>query len=270
LQFLGLLCRDIHICTKQYLNNSGNRTWDVRFFLPNPASICNIPHHQSIGVANMKSEAFYKACMSATVAVAWAGSSSPAMAVTPGDTQTVYIRTNFWHSLTAARFVGANSLTWVMVDLGAIEAGTQYRTIGVSLGTGLGSGYNGMDWYTIIGTGLGSGAPGVGSGGFLAGFSDNSGALGQPFETVFPGVDEALLNEAITTGSPLLEGFVSSLMSRPANQLSFGTTSSALSFSNGTDAGTILADFSPVPEPGSAIVCLGALGIGMLCRRRSV
>jgi uncharacterized protein (TIGR03382 family) len=146
------------------------------------------------------------------------------------------------------------------VDLGAMDAGTQYRTLGVSLGSG--SGFS--EWYTILGTGLGSGITER----FITGFSDASGALGQPFETVFPGFNEAQLNDAILTGNTaVLDPFIGSLSS--TNRLSFGTVSPAVGFSNGVEMGTILADFSPVPEPASAVVCLGAMGFGMLWRRRS-
>jgi hypothetical protein len=210
----------------------------------------------------MQSEAFRKACLTATVAVAWAGSSSPAIAITPGGTDTVYIRTNANHTFVTARFVASDGLTWLSVDLGTLYAGEQYRTAGI----GLGSGYSGDMWYTILGAGMGSGS---GGGDFFAGFSDASGALGQPFETVFPGFNETQVVDAILTGGPALDNFIDFLMTRPANQISFGSTSPVVGFSNGIDAGTILADFNPIPEPGTAVVCLGALGIGMLRLRRS-
>lgn len=213
-----------------------------------------------------RKDAIRQACLTATLAVAWAGSSSPAQAQTPGKSvDAVYIRTNFFHSLTNAHFVGFNGLTWLFSsEIGPIPAGEAFTT--VTLGTGSGSGGPGVfDKYAIVGmTHL------TFLDGLAVGFADPSAALGREFETVFPGFSEPQVVDSLLTGGPQLEAFfdrLSSMESVPAG-INYSIISGVTSFSVGAPFGTSQASFSPIPEPVSGMVCLGALGFGLITRRR--
>ena len=214
-----------------------------------------------------RKEAIRAACVTATLAVAWAGSSSPAQAQTPGVHDTVYIRTNFFHSLSSAQFVAYTFHTLFVPSspksMGSINSGISYRT--VSLGTGSGSGGNlPFSSYAMVGIGPGSGL----NGDFVAcSFGDPASAQGLPFETVFPGFVESEVAAAIAGGTDL-SAFHTRLGSMPLLTVDSPVVGVALRFSNGALLGTIEASFSPIPEPVSGMVCLGALGFGLISRRR--
>jgi hypothetical protein len=215
-----------------------------------------------------RKEALRRACLSATLAVAWAGSSSPAKAQTPGDAvDAVYIRTSFYHSLTNAHFVGFNGLTWLFTqEIGAIPAGEAFTT--VTLGTGSGTGGGPFDKYAIVGiTGITSLTY---INGLAMGFTDPNAALGRDFETVFPGFSEPQVRDALITSSPLMDSFFSKLASMPLANLGINepVPYATLHFSQGVPFGTMQASFTPIPEPVSGMVCLGALGFGLISRRR--
>lgn len=214
----------------------------------------------------MNNEALKKACLSATVAVAWAGSSSPALAVAPGS-ETVYIRTNFYHSLAVAKFVAIRDLTWMFLNLGSIPAGVSYHSIGV----GLGSGSGGM-MYNLVG----GGPTTMPTLTYLMamGFHDPNPGLGTPFESLFPGVSEedafASLMGTSASGDAPLDALISRLVANPNNNLGINEPLpyAVLHFSNGQLLGTIEASFTPIPEPAFGTFCIGLLGFGVLRARR--
>lgn len=216
----------------------------------------------------MNNEALQKACLSATLAVAWAGSSSPAVADTPGTTETIYIRTNFYHSLAVAKFVAIRDLTWIGFDLGAVPAGESYRSVGISLGSGSGGvSYNmlvagekippGQLPTTILGVG----------------FHDPKQGLGVPFETIFPGVNEqeaiASLMGTSTIGDASLTRMLGRIVATPNMNLGINEPlpHTMLHFSDGELMGTIEASFTPIPEPAMGTFCVGLLGFGLLRAR---
>lgn len=207
--------------------------------------------------------------MGLTVAVAWAGSSSPAQAQTPGADNTVYIRTNAHHTFSNARFVGFNNLTWMMLsEIGPIPAGEHYST--VSLGTGSGSGAGPLfDHYTIVGWWQGTLL--INGPSLVVGFDQPAAGLGRDFETVFQGFNEAQLVDALQVDGPLLDSFFSRLLVMPSTHIGINEAvpDTMLHFSQGELFGEVQASFSPIPEPVSGVTCLGALGIGLVTRRRT-
>jgi len=219
----------------------------------------------------MHNEAFRKACLSATLAVAWAGSSSPAVADTPGATETVYIRTNFYHSIAVAKFVAIRDLTWIGFEMGAVPAGESYRSIGISLGSGS-SGSGGMSYNMVVGHGLGSGSLPTEFIGM--GLHDPNQGLGVPFETLFPGVKEsdalAGLQGTSSDGGLALNQVLDSIVANPNMNLGINSPipDTMLHFSDGTLLGTIEASFTPIPEPAFGLFCVGAMGFGVLRPRR--
>lgn len=212
----------------------------------------------------MDNESLKKACLSATLAVAWAGSSAPALADVPGATETVYIRTNFYHSIAAAKFVAIRDLTWLIVDVGAVPAGVSYHSVGV----GLGSGSGGMTYNMLVAN------PGLT---YILGmgFHDPNQGLGVPFESLFPGVDEAQVIASLTGGGSDGGASLNQLLGRltATANMNLGINEpipdTMLHFSNGTPLGTIEASFTPIPEPVSGMFCVGVLGFGILRPRRS-
>lgn len=206
-----------------------------------------------------------KACLGATIAVAWAGSSAPAIADGPEFvSDTVYIRTSFFHSVSHAHFVAFNSLTFLDIDIGAMPAGNAFTS--VTLGTGSGSSFA-VDRYAIVGAAHLTHLTRLG---IMMGFNSGPSVNGQAFESIFPGSSEAQVMDALLTSSPALDQFFSRMPTSPVSLLTVDAPSAydAFHFSNATPFGTIQASFSPIPEPVSGMVCLGALGFGMITRRR--
>lgn len=216
----------------------------------------------------MDQQARRRACLAVTVAAAWAGSASPAMAVTATGTP-VYTRLTNHLTYISMRFVELNHLTWLGVtDLGSLPASNDtYRSFIVSSGTGSGGG-DLLTRYAFLGVSMGSGSGGGPD--VTISFADPNRAIGQPFETLFPGVSEAGLADAITTGGTNLDGYLGVLMQSTNFGAAMESPSGLVHFSEGVGAGASLASFSPIPEPGSAMVCLGALGVGCLTRRRAL
>ncbi len=212
-----------------------------------------------------RKEAIRKACLTATLAVAWAGSSSPAKADGPSvGSNTVYIRTSFFHSLTNAHFVAINSLTYLDITMASLGSGAMFST--VTLGSGTGSGGNGgWDRYAIVGLTSLTQINGV-----AMGFNSGPGALGRSFESIFPGFTEPQIVDALTTSSPVLQQFFSKLSTNSLAPLTIDAPLpyDAFHFSDATPFGTIQASFAAIPEPVSGMVCLGALGFGRVTRRR--
>ena len=220
----------------------------------------------------MNQEALRKACLSATLAVAWAGSSSPAEAAAPGTTETIYIRTNFYHSIAAAKFVAIRDLTWLSIDVVAIPAGESFRTIGVGIGSGS-SGGGGLDYNMVVGGALPSTTPPTQFIGM--GLHDPNQGLGVPFETLFPGIDESLAIEGLHggLGSGAMTSFnqvLDRIVGNPNLNLNIDEKApdTMLHFSDGTMLGTIEVSFTPIPEPAAGMLCGGALGFGIFRPRR--
>jgi hypothetical protein len=180
------------------------------------------------------------------------------MADVPGTESNIYTRVSWFHSLAMARFVIFNSGTPDFIyEMGAIPSGETFRGLRFNSGGGA------RTDYAFVGAGLGSG------GGVLVSFSNPSVGVGQSFESLFPGMSEAQVADSILTGDSSLTSFLTKLASIQGAVTAMGSASTSVHFSDGVFEGTSEASFSPLPEPGSAIVCLGTLGFGFLIRRRS-
>lgn len=101
---------------------------------------------------------------------------------------------------------------------------------------------------------------------------DGSVGLGRSFASLFPGFDEASVAASFAAGSASsdLNNFVAAAWGIAGVGAQLDSASTLIGFSTGTDIGTAYATFSPIPEPGGAITVLGALGAGVLLRRRGV
>jgi hypothetical protein len=207
----------------------------------------------------MNAAARRSACLAASLAVAWNAAPETAKADVPAEQSTVYTRVSWFHSLAMARFVTFTDGTPDFIyEMGQIPSGNAFRSLPI------GSGFNG---YAFVGVGMGSGGSGS-SGEVMLSFSDPTYGVGHSFESLFPNIPEAQAADAILTGGQSLTTFVADLAHVPGAITSMAATSSGVKFTDGVFAGTSEASFSPVPEPGSAIVCLGALGFGFLLRRK--
>lgn len=201
----------------------------------------------------MDREKFRRACLGAAAAVAWAAVPDSASGAT------VYTRVDFFHSLTMARFVALDHLTWLFTsELGALPTGITDRSFDTPVGQP-----TTFSSYALIGVGSGSGYSGI-----SLTFSDSSVAIGRSWESLFPGFNEAQVADAVLTGGSNLSPFLDAIAQMSSTTTSMGVECAAVHFSDGVDMGTAIADFSPVPEPGCAVLCLGAFGIGVLRRRR--
>jgi hypothetical protein len=135
--------------------------------------------------------------------------------------------------------------------LGAGSAGNHFTTLEVNTGES-------FDFYAIFGR--------TSDGGVYVSFSDPSVAQGYSFESVFPGFNETELANQLLNNGPLVDSFASQLSSMSAVTKSIGQSASAMRFSDGAPFGTVLASFSPIPEPGSAMVA-GIIASAALMRR---
>jgi hypothetical protein len=116
-----------------------------------------------------------------------------------------------------------------------------------------------FDAYSLIGVSS--------SGGVFVSFADPSLALGQPFSSLFPSFNEAQVADAIVTGGPLLDQFITALAETPGLRTPMGVECHCTHFSNGTPFGSFFAEFNPVPAPGTTFG-LTLAGMTMLVRRR--
>jgi hypothetical protein len=109
------------------------------------------------------------------------------------------------------------------------------------------------------------------SGGVFVTFADAAASKGQSFNTLFPGISETQLADALLTtpDSQVVTDFGALLAQTPAAITPMGTMSSAMHFSNGASYGTFEASFTPLPEPGSCMLIAGVAGCGLLIRRRA-
>jgi len=216
----------------------------------------------------MQNDALRNACLGATLAVAWAGSGTPAVAAPYGSGGAVYIRTNFYHSLAAAQFLAIRDLTWIRFDLGAIPAGESYRELDISkILDGNPLSYNLMLGATRPPGQLPTTILGVG-------FVDPSEGLGHSFDAVFPGISEsdalAGLLGTSSDGGLALDQMSDGIAANTNMYLGIDEPApyTVLHFTDGTLLGTVEASFTPIPEPGAGVIGLGVLGAGVLRRYR--
>lgn len=104
------------------------------------------------------------------------------------------------------------------------------------------------------------------AGGIFVTFADPSVALGQTFESLFPGFSESELVTALQSDDPLVLTFASELGKTPGVVSPFGESSTVVHFSIGGSYGTFVASFDPIPTP-SAVAPLACAG-GIAARRR--
>ena len=95
-------------------------------------------------------------------------------------------------------------------------------------------------------------------------FGNSIGALDMPFETVFPGQNEATLRIQILNNDPAANIFLFNHFLQL--QQFYGQPALGLHFSNGTPIGLITVLVTPIPEP--ALISLGAFGAFFLLVRR--
>lgn len=106
------------------------------------------------------------------------------------------------------------------------------------------------------------------SGGVFVTFADPNAAIGRNFASVFPGFNESEVAAAMVSGAPLLDSFVAQLDVTPGVATKVGVQCECTHFSTGASYGTFIADFSPVPSPGSSLVVLAG-GAWTTRRRRA-
>jgi hypothetical protein len=106
------------------------------------------------------------------------------------------------------------------------------------------------------------------SGGVFVTFGDPGVALGQTFESLFPGFSESELAIALRTDDPLISEFANLLGQTPGVETPYGEVSHAVEFSVGASYGTLLASLTPIPSPGVLTPLLGAGGLMLGSRRR--
>lgn len=107
-------------------------------------------------------------------------------------------------------------------------------------------------------------------GGLVVSFANPAIALGQPFESVFPGFSEPALVDAIQNdpSGEMVADFMNLLDVTPGIGTPMGVESTVVHFSNGEAYGTFLASFDPIPTPGTvALLAMG--GVGAVRRRRT-
>jgi hypothetical protein len=106
------------------------------------------------------------------------------------------------------------------------------------------------------------------AGGVFVSFADPSAALGQSFSTVFPGLSEAQVADAIVNGGSAFDNFMSVISTTPGAVAPMGVQCSCVHFSDGAAYGTFVADFNPVPAPATLLVTFAG-PIFLLRRRRT-
>ena len=210
-----------------------------------------------------KRDALRAACIAATVATCW-GTSDPCYGY---EVRTVVV-TKFvpFHSLAVMRFVGMTELTYLR--LGALAAVPANQTVFSSFDIPTGTDGTPVVFsrYFAIGANLDTTSSSV-----MISFGDTSPWIGTDFSVLFPGVSESSIASANIDGSPNLLDPILDRLSREASvptavEMEAGT----VKFSTGVAGGTVLMSFSPIPEPSTAVMCLGGLGVGALLRRRAV
>jgi hypothetical protein len=107
------------------------------------------------------------------------------------------------------------------------------------------------------------------AGGVFVSFGSPGVGVGSSFENMFPGISESQLADDLLNNGPTVSKFADLLAKMPQAYTHMGSTSSLTDFSVGTDYGTFQASFSPVPEPASSALPLGAATLLSLKRRRS-
>ncbi|MDB5330736.1 MAG: hypothetical protein JWP03_1887 [Phycisphaerales bacterium] len=109
------------------------------------------------------------------------------------------------------------------------------------------------------------------SGGVFVSFADGSASTGQSFETMFPGISETQLADAllVTPDSQVVTDFGNLLAQTPSAITLMGSAAQVTHFSDGVADGTFQASFTPLPEPGSYAMIAAAAGGALLVRRRS-
>jgi len=106
------------------------------------------------------------------------------------------------------------------------------------------------------------------TGGVFVSFADPSIALGRSFSSIFPGMSEPEVAQAIESGGPLFDEFMARLDTTPGVATPMGMRSETVHFSDGAYYGTFIADFSPVPAPGAVVMFVLAGPLGFVRRRR--
>jgi hypothetical protein len=206
----------------------------------------------------MTSEARRRACLAASLAVAWNGLGEIAWAQ-PTQGGTAYTRVSWFHTLAMARLTfWSNGTPDFIYELGQLPSGDNFRSVP------LGSGGSTSGTYIFLGVGAGTGDV------FIS-FSDPAFGVGKSFESLFPGMSEPQVADAILAGGSSFESFLPNLPRVQGARTPIGNGSAGVHFSDGEFSGASIASFTPVPEPADALVCLGAAGgCGLLIRRRQV
>lgn len=135
-----------------------------------------------------------------------------------------------------------------------------------SLGTGQQSGQwefdltDPIEHYAVIGRDS--------AGGVFVSLNNPAIGNGVSFENAFPGFNEAEVADALLTGGPLVQAFVTRLETIPGAVTPIGIECRTTHFSVGADYGAFHASLAPIPEPTAIATIFVGAGL-LLTRRRS-
>lgn len=212
-----------------------------------------------------KSQALRSACLSAAVVTAFG---LPAEAAAPPDKKPLNLSAGSSLTYIHMRVVaGLTSKTFIVFGGDGTVDGLVGGPGGNTYSFDIPSSFVGEPTrYLLIGA---NPATAVSPASVVVSMGDGSVAIGRSFDSVFPGFDESSVAAAIADGSSALDAFVDAAWSIPGLHAPIDSVSTLVGFSTGVEVGSAYATFAPIPEPSGALVVLGALGCGVLLRRRT-